>query len=151
MQRNFQDYTTHAELDLVAIGVSSISSVNHSFSQNVKSLEQYYALLDNDKLPVYRGYLLNQDDLLRKAIIQQIACQFSLNFKDIEEKYKINFSDYFKNELKDLSEMQTDGLLNLNETELSVTSQGRILVRHICMVFDVYLRKQTGQRFSKVI
>ncbi len=68
LQRNFQGYTTHAELDLVAIGVSSISSVNHSFSQNVKSLEQYYALLDNHKLPIYRGYLLNQDDLIRKAI-----------------------------------------------------------------------------------
>jgi len=151
LQRNFQGYTTHAELDLVAIGVSSISSVNHSFSQNVKSLEQYYAILDNGQLPVYRGYLLNEDDLLRKAIIQEIACQFALDFKSIETKFDINFNDYFSKEIEDLSVMQVDGLLEMNESSFFVTPAGRILVRHICMVFDVYLRKQTGQRFSKVI
>ncbi|MCB0307570.1 MAG: coproporphyrinogen III oxidase, partial [Calditrichaeota bacterium] len=91
LQRNFQGYTTHAELDLVALGVSSISSVNHSFSQNVKSLDQYYSILDNDKLPIYRGYQLNDDDLLRKKVIQDIACQFELDFKKIEDKFDIEF------------------------------------------------------------
>lgn len=151
LQRNFQGYTTHAELDLVAIGVSSISFSNHSFSQNVKSLEQYYAILDNDKLPIFRGYLLNEDDLLRKEVIQQIACQFELNFKDIEKSFNIDFNQYFARELKDLEAMQTDGLLDMDANGFSVTAAGRILVRHICMVFDVYLRKQTTQRFSKVI
>ncbi len=151
LQRNFQGYTTHAELDLVALGVSSISSVSHSFSQNVKSTEQYYAILDNDKLPIYRGYLLNDDDVLRKQVIQQIACQFSLDFKQIEETFNIKFQDYFAREIKDLEAMQTDGLLEMTDSSIRVTSAGRILVRHICMVFDVYLRKQTTQRFSKVI
>ncbi len=151
LQRNFQGYTTHAELDLVAIGVSSISSVNHSFSQNVKSLEQYYSLLDNGQLPIYRGYLLNGDDLLRKAVIQEIACQFTLDFKAVEKKHQIVFKVYFAKEMKDLSDMQDDGLLVMDDNQLSVTSAGRILVRHICMVFDIYLRKQSSQRFSKVI
>jgi len=151
LQRNFQGYTTHAELDLVAIGVSSISFVNHSFSQNVKSLEQYYAILDNGTLPIYRGYLLNEGDLLRKQVIQQIACQFELNFTDIERTFNIHFKEYFTKELDDLKTMQTDGLLHLDENKFTVTAAGRILVRHICMVFDVYLRQQTTQRFSKVI
>ena len=151
LQRNFQGYTTHAELDLIAVGVSSISSVNHSFSQNVKSLDQYYAMLDNNQLPVYRGYLLNDDDLLRKAVIQEIACQFALDFESIENKYKINFKEYFSKEIEDLTAMQADSLLVMNDSSFTVTPAGRILVRHICMVFDVYLRKQTGQRFSKVI
>ena len=151
LQRNFQGYTTHAELDLVALGVSSISSVNHSFSQNVKSLEQYYAILDNDKLPIYRGYQLNDDDLLRKKVIQDIACQFELNFKAIENKFDIEFESYFAKELDDLKDMQKDDLLQFNDNGFTVSSAGRILVRHICMVFDIYLRKQSEQRFSKVI
>ncbi|HOP22623.1 MAG TPA: oxygen-independent coproporphyrinogen III oxidase [Gammaproteobacteria bacterium] len=151
LQRNFQGYTTHAELDLVALGVSSISSVNHSFSQNVKSLEQYYAILDNDKLPVYRGYLLNDDDLLRKKVIQDIACQFELDFKKIEDKFDIEFESYFAKELDDLKDMQKDDLLQFNNNGFTVSPAGRILVRHICMVFDIYLRKQSEQRFSKVI
>ena len=151
LQRNFQGYTTHAELDLVAIGVSSISSVNQSFSQNVKSLEQYYSILDNNKLPIYRGYLLKDDDVLRKLVIQQISCQFKLDFIKIEKSFNINFYDYFKKEIKDLKAMQKDGLLQFYKNSMCVTGTGRILVRHICMVFDIYLHKKSNQRFSKVI
>jgi len=151
LQRNFQGYTTHAELDLVAIGVSSISSVNHSFSQNVKSLEQYYAILDQGSLPIYRGYLLNQDDLIRKQVIQDLACHFRLDFNKIETQFNIDVGDYFKEELEDLKQMQHDNLLKIDEQIIVVNSIGRLLIRNICMVFDVYLRKQTTQRFSKVI
>jgi oxygen-independent coproporphyrinogen-3 oxidase len=151
LQRNFQGYTTHAELDLVAMGVSSISSVNHSFSQNVKSLEQYYAILDNDKLPIYRGYLLNEDDVLRKQVIQYLACHFELNFLQIEKQFDIDFQDYFAEEMDQLKGMHDDELITLNENSLEVTDAGRLLIRNICMVFDIYLRKQTKQRFSKVI
>ncbi len=151
LQRNFQGYTTHAELDLVALGVSSISSVNHSFSQNVKSTEQYYAILDNGKLPIYRGYLLNQDDKIRKIVIQKLACQFALDFKEIEQQFSISFADYFAEELQELNLMQTDELLKLDANGIKVSDAGRLLIRNICMVFDFYLKSQTGQRFSKVI
>ncbi|HFC30755.1 MAG TPA: oxygen-independent coproporphyrinogen III oxidase, partial [Oceanospirillales bacterium] len=151
LQRNFQGYTTHAELDLVALGVSSISSVNHSFSQNVKSTEQYYAILDNGKLPIYRGYLLNQDDKIRKIVIQKLACQFALDFKEIEQQFSISFADYFAEELQELNLMQADELLKLDANGIKVSDAGRLLIRNICMVFDFYLKSQTGQRFSKVI
>jgi oxygen-independent coproporphyrinogen-3 oxidase len=151
LQRNFQGYTTHAELDLVAMGVSSISSVNHSFSQNVKSLDLYYALLDEAKLPIYRGYLLNQDDLIRKHVIQNLACHFELDFNQIEHRFKINFDSYFVEELLQLQAMHEDRLIVLSPNKLVVSEAGRLLIRNICMVFDSYLRKQSTQRFSKVI
>ncbi|VAW40273.1 Coproporphyrinogen III oxidase, oxygen-independent [hydrothermal vent metagenome] len=151
LQRNFQGYTTHAELDLVAIGVSSISCVNNSFAQNVKSLEQYYAMLDNGKLPIYRGYLLNSDDILRKQVIQNLACHFELNFSEIEQQFNLNFKDYFATELQQFQPMQQDGLLELTAGGIKVTAVGRLLIRNICMVFDFYLQSQTEQRFSKVI
>ncbi len=156
LQRNFQGYTTHAELDLVAMGASAISAVNSSFSQNAKSLDQYYALLDRNKIPVYRGYTLTADDRLRKDIIQQLACHFALDFSTIEEKHDVNFRDYFASELEHLETMQDDGLLTLDDNALRVTASGRLLIRHVCMVFDAYLgqtpRNSAGApRFSKVI
>jgi oxygen-independent coproporphyrinogen-3 oxidase len=151
LQRNFQGYTTHAELDLVAMGVSSISSVNHSFSQNHKTLEEYYQAIDAGVIPIYRGYKLNKDDLIRKAVIQQLACHFSLDKKSIENQFKIVFDDYFENEFLELQEFADDGLIDLDTDSINVTSTGRLLIRHICMVFDIYLRKQNTNRFSKVI
>jgi oxygen-independent coproporphyrinogen-3 oxidase len=151
LQRNFQGYTTHAELDLVAMGVSSISSVNHSFSQNHKTLEEYYQSIDAGDIPIYRGYKLNNDDLIRKTVIQQLACHFYLDKKSIEYQYDIEFDRYFVNELKELQDFSEDGLIVLDTDSINVSSTGRLLIRHICMVFDIYLRKQNTNRFSKVI
>lgn len=156
LQRNFQGYTTHAELDLVAMGVSAISSVNDSFSQNVKSLDQYYALLDRDQIPAFRGYALNTDDRLRKDIIQQLACHFDLDFEAVSARHGISFKDYFGPELQRLAAMQEDGLLSMDEHGLQVQPAGRLLIRHVCMEFDAYLGQRTQTeagtpRFSKVI
>ncbi len=152
LHRNFQGYTTHAECDLIAVGVSSISSISNSYSQNEKDLKSYYAAIDVGKLPIIRGLSLTDDDVLRRAIIQQLSCHFSLNFKTIEQKYDINFAEYFAKELEELKPMQEDGLLMLSNNNIQVTPAGRILIRNICMVFDEHLRQQTTkQSFSKVI
>ena len=151
LQRNFQGYTTHAELDLVAMGVSSISSVNNSFSQNHKTLEEYYQAIDAGVIPIYRGYKLNNDDLIRKTVIQQLACHFYLDKEAIENKFEIEFDKYFLNELQELQEFAEDGLLTLDTDSIDVSSAGRLLIRHICMMFDIYLGKKNTNRFSKVI
>lgn len=151
LQRNFQGYTTHADLDLIALGVSAISSVNGYFSQNVKSLDDYYQLLSRKELPILRGYQLNTDDIIRKNIIQQLACHFHLDIKSIEQKFNITFADYFAHELKIIDNLQKDGLLIKESDSINVTDLGRILVRHVCMVFDVYLPSHMNDRFSKVI
>lgn len=152
LHRNFQGYTTHAECDLVAMGVSSISSIHHSYSQNEKDIDGYYAAIKADRLPIIRGLALTDDDVLRREIIQQLSCHFKLDFKQIERQFTINFSEYFAIELKDLLPMQDDDLLTLSENNIQVTPRGRMLIRNICMVFDLHLRQQKGtQSFSKVI
>ena len=152
LHRNFQGYTTHADCDLIAMGVSSISSVAESYSQNAKTLDEYYAALDKNQFPVIRGITLTDDDVIRREVIQQLACHFQLSFVDIEKQFNLKFADYFAQELSELATMAQDGLLGLDAEGLVVTPRGRFLIRNICMVFDVSLRAANAQtRFSKVI
>ncbi len=151
LYRNFQGYSTHSECDLIGLGATSISMVGNSYSQNVKQLEDYQRLLDEGKLPVYRGIQLNDDDLLRCTIITQLICQFELEFAAIEQRFGINFSDYFSTELEEIATMHSDGLLQLDAHSIRVYPAGRFLIRNICMVFDQYLRHKSTQRYSKVI
>lgn len=151
LYRNFQGYSTHAECDLVAMGVTAIGMVGDCYSQNQKTLEDYYAALDAGHLPVMRGITLNADDKLRRSIITQLICHFALDYDAIESIYGIRFADYFGPELNDLRAMQQDGLLELNATSIRVLPAGKLLIRNICMVFDRYLRQKESQRFSKVI
>jgi len=152
LHRNFQGYTTHAECDLIAMGVSSISSVHNSYSQNEKNLDGYYAAIDAGKLPIIRGLSLTEDDVIRRTIIQQLSCHFMLDFRKIEQQYGIQFKDYFNIELGELLPMQADDLLTLSDNGIRVNPSGRMLIRNICMVFDEHLRQQkTKQSFSKVI
>lgn len=151
LYRNFQGYSTHAACDLVGLGITSIGMVGDSYSQNIKEMENYYQCLDAGKLPVYRGYELNADDLLRREVITQLICHFELNKAAIESQYAIQFDEYFAPELENLAEMEKDGLLIVDKSSIQVQPVGKLLIRNVCMVFDRYLREQTNQRFSKVI
>ena len=151
LYRNFQGYSTHADCDLVAMGITAIGKVADTYSQNVKTLDAYSTLLDAGQLPVFRGLVLSDDDKLRRAIITQLICHFELNFARIEQAFGIRFRDYFAAELQEFTAMQTDGLLELNEDSIVVRPAGKLLIRNICMVFDTYLRAAQQQRFSKVI
>jgi oxygen-independent coproporphyrinogen-3 oxidase len=151
LYRNFQGYSTHADCDLVAMGITSIGKVGNSYAQNVKTLEEYYERLDAGRLAVFRGIELNADDLLRREVITQLICHFKLNFDTIERQFGINFKEYFALELQELGAMEQDGLLELSANTIQVLPVGRLLIRNVCMVFDRYLRTSTEQKFSKVI
>jgi oxygen-independent coproporphyrinogen-3 oxidase len=152
LHRNFQGYTTHAGCDLIAMGVSAISSVNHSYSQNEKTLDGYYQAIDEKHLPIIKGITLNQDDLLRRDIIQQISCHFRCDFNAISKQYSIDYEEYFSDELNKLGTLANDDLLSIENHQLTIHASGRLLVRTVCMVFDSRLKKSTGtQQFSKVI
>ena len=140
LHRNFQGYSTHADADLVACGVSAISAVANTYSQNHKTLDAYYDCLDNNSLPTARGIRLGMDDLLRRFIIQRLMCNFELSLASIEQGYSITFTTYFASELAQLRVLEADGLLSIDAQWLSVTPKGRLLIRAICMVFDRYLR-----------
>lgn len=152
LQRNFQGYSTHADCDLLAFGVSSIGKVGANYHQNVKTLEEYYAKLDADEFPVVRGLQMNRDDAIRRAVIQALMCQFELYYQAIEVSYMIDFVDYFAEEFSLLQPMVEDGLLTIESDGLFVTPKGRLLIRSIAMVFDRYLRTSTTQaRYSRLI
>ena len=152
LQRNFQGYSTHADCDLVSMGVSAISKVCDNFSQNVRDIEAYYRLIDAGSLPIDRGFEVASDDLLRRDIIMQIMCNFVLNIPAVERKWRFSFTEKFGTEIAELRQLQTDGLLRLDASSLEVLPAGRLLVRNICMVFDRHLRSDSQRgRYSKVI
>ncbi|MEY3807390.1 MAG: hypothetical protein RI893_366 [Pseudomonadota bacterium] len=150
LYRNFQGYSTHSDCDLVGLGITSIGRVGDAYIQNVKELDQYDRLIGLNKLPVFKGVELDEDDKLRRAVITQLICHFELNFAVLEQHFDINFADYFADELIALMPMQTDGLLTVSGENIQVLASGRLLIRNICMVFDKYLA-QKSQQFSKVI
>jgi len=139
LQRNFQGYSAHKECDLIAMGITSIGKIGHSFSQNVKTLDSYYKLLDDNQLPLLKGYNLSFDDKLRAEIIYKLTCYSKLNITSIELDYDIVFDKYFCSALPTLKQMQRDGLITINSKLLIVTPVGRLLLRNIVMVFDNYL------------
>lgn len=152
LQRNFQGYSTHADCDMLAFGVSAISKVGPSYCQNYRTIDEYYEALDDDRLPVMRGIELSADDLLRRSVIQALMCHFELSIESIEIAHLINFKRYFAQEIEDLKEMQQAGLLTMDDNWISIEPGGRLLVRAIAMVFDRYLRADRERtRYSKVI
>jgi len=152
LQRNFQGYSTYPESDLIGLGVSAIGRMGPTYYQNHKRLDDYYAALDDGRLPLARGLELAADDLVRRAVIQALACHFRVSIESIELAYLIDFPSHFAAELKDLRRLQDEGLVDINNEWISVTPRGRLLVRVICMAFDRYLRRQRERAtYSKVM
>lgn len=152
LHRNFQGYSTYAESDLIALGVSSIGKVGASYSQNAKTIEEYYDLLDQGQFPVVRGLALSRDDLIRRSAIMAVMCHGELRYESIELSYMINFKEYFAAELNVLKEKQASGMLEMEADGFRVTEVGWFFVRAIAMVFDRYLQVDANRaRFSKII
>ena len=152
LQRNFQGYSTYADCDLVAIGVSAIGKIGCTYEQNERNITDYYAALDAGHLPIMRGYRLTRDDILRRNIIQDLMCRFALDFRVYQDTFAIPFSQYFADELADLEQMERLGLVKLKTNGLTVTPKGRFLIRNIAMVFDYHLRhRETTAQYSQTV
>ena len=152
LHRNFQGYSTQPDCDLIALGVSAIGRVGPTYSQNAKTLEEYYDLLDQGRLPVVRGLAVNRDDLLRRAVIMALMCQGQVQFESIDLAYLVDFKSYFATELAALNDLVAQGLVQVNDTGIQITADGWFFVRGIAMVFDRYLQAdRTRARFSKII
>ncbi|RMF13543.1 MAG: oxygen-independent coproporphyrinogen III oxidase, partial [Gammaproteobacteria bacterium] len=151
LHRNFQGYTTHGNCDLVAMGVSSISMLDRHYYQNYHEMEGYEAAMDEGRTPIKRGVMLNDDDVLRRAVIMQLICNFRLEKARIESEFDIRFDDYFARELAVLSDMQEDGLVTLTDDAIQIHDSGRLLIRGICKTFDAYLPQTQQKNFSRII
>ncbi|HEX7044041.1 MAG TPA: oxygen-independent coproporphyrinogen III oxidase [Burkholderiales bacterium] len=151
LHRNFQGYSTHADCDLVGLGITAIGRVGDTYSQNAKTIDAYDAALRAGRLPIFRGIALDADDRLRRRVIMGLICDFFLDRRCVEAAYGIEFEDYFRTELAELRAMERDGLIRVTDERLEVLPRGRLLIRNICMVFDRYLREQRAGAYSRVI
>lgn len=151
LHRNFQGYSTRGGTDIYAFGMSSISQTQNAYWQNLKDLPAYYGALDAGKAPVMRGYLLTDDDKIRRETIMRLMCDLALNYEDMSRALGLNFAGHFARELESLADLRADGLIKQNDTGLEVTTQGRFFIRNIAMRFDAYLPKETERRFSKTV
>jgi oxygen-independent coproporphyrinogen III oxidase len=152
LHRNFMGYATHADSDLIGFGVSAIAHIGDSFSQNPRDLPAWQGALDNDRLPVFRGMRLREDDRIRADLIQQLMCQGEIPITALEARYAIDFDAYFAEDLERLRPLQDDGLVFKARERIRVTARGRLLLRNIAMCFDRYLhRPNQAPRFSRAI
>ncbi len=152
LHRNFQGYSTQADGDLIALGVSSIGRVGATYSQNAKTMEEYVDALDHGRFPVVRGVALSRDDLIRRSVIMALMCQGHVQYESINLAWLVNFKILFAKELSQLEDLQAQGLVQLSETGIQVTPTGWFFVRGVAMVFDRYLQTDRNRhRFSKII
>ena len=152
IHRNFQGYSAQPDGDMISLGVSAIGRVGASYSQNAKTLDDYYDYLDQGRLPVVRGLALSRDDLVRRSVIMALMCQGRLEFESIDLAYLIDFKSYFAAELVSLGRLQAQGLVETNDISLEITAMGRYFVRGVAMVFDRYLQADhTRAKFSRII
>ena len=152
MYRNFQGYSTHAGTDLYAMGLTSISQFGQIYAQNIKDEKEYFNSLDSGVLPVSKGYILNDDDKIRRDVIIRLMCDFEIDFGPMEARHNIDFEKYFAWGLANLKDMVEDELIILENRKLKVTENGRLFIRNIAMNFDGYLeRQEDNSRYSKTI
>ncbi len=149
--RNFQGYSTHAGVDLIGLGMSAISQTEGGYFQNHKTLKTYYAALDADYHPLHRGYLLTEDDHIRRYVIMQIMCNLEVSFKDLETRFGIQPLSYFARELEALAPLEADGLLRRQSDGLRITETGRFFLRNVAMIFDRYLKSTKAPRYSQTL
>lgn len=152
LHRNFQGYTTQEECDLLGLGVSSISQIGDCYAQNQKDIRPYYEAIDKDGHALWKGCSLNRDDEIRRVVIKQLICHFDLDMAKIDEKLGIKFEEYFAEDLKLLQTFIDDKLVEVADRKITISPTGRLLIRNICMCFDLYYRqKARQQQFSRVI
>jgi oxygen-independent coproporphyrinogen-3 oxidase len=153
LHRNFMGYTVKPASDMVAFGISGIGDVQRGYFHNAKKLSHYYRALDDGRLPTQRGYVLDEDDRIRRYVITQLMCNFHLDKADVSSRFDIEFDRYFAASLDRLTEPVDAGFVTMDNGTLTVTDAGRLFVRNVCMAFDRYLETKTEDKpmFSRTV
>lgn len=150
LQRNFQGYSTKAGADIYAMGMSSISQLDGIYAQNYKELPVYYDRINANQLPIEKGYVLSEDDKIRRDTIMRLMCDLELDFNIMSQTLGIDFAQYYHDSLKGMNEFERDGLLIRGTEKITMTETGRLFIRNVAMEFDAYLDK-FETRFSKTV
>ena len=154
LQRNFQGYSVQIAEDLLGLGVSSISQIGDFYLQNARDLDSYYALVAEGRLPTTRGYMINAEDRLRRRVIMALICDLTLDLRECEREFGVDFRAHFAEALAELTPAFEDDLIRFENDRLQVTAAGRPFLRNLCMPFDEYLEhhNQSGKaKFSATV
>ncbi|HAZ60466.1 MAG TPA: oxygen-independent coproporphyrinogen III oxidase [Gammaproteobacteria bacterium] len=151
LHRNFMGYTTHADCDLIGLGVSAISQIDDSYSQNPREIADYESRLASGGLPTWRGLRMSDDDRIRADVIQQVMCQGEVDFNLLAARHVVEFMPYFARDLPRLAPLIEDDLVVLEERRLRATPRGRLLLRNIAACFDRYLHEGGAGTHSRSI
>lgn len=148
LHRNFMGYSSSQTKVMIGLGVSAIGDSWTAFAQNVKNLEDYYQMLEWNKLPLFRGHILNSEDLIIRQHILNLMCRFETSWKD----EALSFPQITE-VLSQLTEMEKDSLLKINPSSIRVTNRGKAFIRNICMAFDLRMKrhKPETQLFSMTV
>jgi oxygen-independent coproporphyrinogen-3 oxidase len=151
LQRNFQGYSTRGGADIYAFGMSSISQIPEAYWQNEKDLAKYYATLDAGQVPLVRGYLVTDEDKVRRETIMRVMCDLSLDYAAMSQRLGLNFASHFEREIELLAGFEADGLVRRSPTGMEVTDTGRLFIRNIAMSFDNTLAPVGERKHSRTI
>ena len=153
LHRNFQGYTTKGGADLIGVGLSSIGEGEAHYAQNFKTMGEYEAAIDANRLPFERGVVLSEDDQIRQYVVMELMSNFKLDIKRFESIFGVNFKEYFADAIKELETFAQEELLTINDTAIECSQTGTLLIRNICMPFDAYMKKhiQNSKTFSKTV
>ncbi len=150
LQRNFQGYSTKADSEICGFGLSSVSQTSNVYRQNYKTSDLYTQSLADGILPVQRGYILTEEDRIRREIIMRLMCHLTLDFEEVSEELNIDFPSRFSHEIASLREMEKDELVEVTAENITITERGRLFIRNVAMCFDAYLQKRET-RYSRTI
>jgi oxygen-independent coproporphyrinogen-3 oxidase len=151
LQRNFQGYSTRGNADIYAFGMSAISQIPDAYWQNEKELPKYYAALEARKVPLARGYVVSDEDKIRRDTIMRVMCDLGLNYAAMSQRLGIDFASHFAPEIESLAGFEGDGLVSRSEAGIEVTDVGRLFIRNIAMCFDNTLAPAGERKHSRTI
>ncbi len=153
LHRNFQGYTTRGGSDLIGLGVTSIGELAGAYAQNRKDINEYTSDIESGHLPIERGLVRSADDRIRHRIIMELINHFKLEYSLIKTEFGIDFKKHFSHELSLLNDFVEDGLVEISESCIKISWQGRFVIRNICMIFDAHLSdlEKKGQKFSRTV
>ena len=152
LHRNFQGYSTLAGKDLLSFGISAIGRIENTFAQNVKELPDYYRMIDDDRLPIEKGYELTADDAAREYAIMQLMCNLRVDKRDVERLFGVTFDDYFSASMESMKALEVDGLCKISDRSIEVTHMGRYFLRNIAVQFDAYIGHSKGEKlYSRAV
>ena len=151
LHRNFQGYTLHGNADLIGFGVSAISQLGRFYGQNWKSLDQWRSAVLDGALPLERGFILSDDDALRREVIMALLCDMEVDMTGVSHRWHIDFTDYFLDALQQMAEFEQLGLVQRDNNKLKITESGRLVARALVKPFDRYTPSHDNGRFSRII